>query len=452
MDVDLLCCPFCGNAPTTTISCAPETEGLVSVGCSQDATICPVAPNVFAATRTGAIAAWIRRALEPVAWRLLEAWPNLAVTDEELLRIRNECEGNDGQVKIWAKMLQMLVDHVRATRSHVRSVDYGVADKSIASDVRSPGADDVVGLLTARSHIRNVVSGHHFNSVTEFLDRAQNAVTQEFYDDIVGFVVEHWDGMKAAMGVIRGEEAMRNAATPSTPVATNMPVGEGWVPNKDYDNEATWPPRGHPLGGLFHDARLQWPANMDSRASYERVVDWLTLPQPSPVGRDAVEGEAKRPSAIISEIQNLRAQSSVRDGLPVRLEKARKLLRTQAGQLIVREIPDPDWMPAATAVEEAIHALASPLQSSRDEVTPDYCYDPKNWEVTFEWSDRDMLVDGMPVGDVMEIATLHDGAPRWAAHVVKTWHEGEPDETEVEFFGTKEEAATAIAALKAPRS
>jgi hypothetical protein len=41
----------------------------------------------------------------------------LNVTDEELLRIRNECEGNDHEMRIWARMLQELVDHIRRLRA-----------------------------------------------------------------------------------------------------------------------------------------------------------------------------------------------------------------------------------------------------------------------------------------------------------------------------------------------
>lgn len=47
-----------------------------------------------------------------------KAWPDLNVTDEELLRIRNMAEAkSDGQVKIWGKMLAKIVDHVRAIRA-----------------------------------------------------------------------------------------------------------------------------------------------------------------------------------------------------------------------------------------------------------------------------------------------------------------------------------------------
>jgi hypothetical protein len=45
------------------------------------------------------------------------ALSRLNVTDEELLRIRNRCEGVDGKTDIWAPMLQMLVDHIRLLRS-----------------------------------------------------------------------------------------------------------------------------------------------------------------------------------------------------------------------------------------------------------------------------------------------------------------------------------------------
>ena len=41
---------------------------------------------------------------------------DLNVTDDELLRIRNSCEGQDGHVTIWATMLQKIVDSVREAR------------------------------------------------------------------------------------------------------------------------------------------------------------------------------------------------------------------------------------------------------------------------------------------------------------------------------------------------
>lgn len=41
----------------------------------------------------------------------------LSVTDSELLHIRNSCEGKDGDIRIWARIVQMLVDHIRRLRA-----------------------------------------------------------------------------------------------------------------------------------------------------------------------------------------------------------------------------------------------------------------------------------------------------------------------------------------------
>lgn len=52
--------------------------------------------------------------------------------------------------------------------------------------------------------------------------------------------------------------------------------------------------------------------------------------------------------------------------LIARLERAYKIVRSYAGQLIVRELPDPDWLPAADAIEDAIAVLRAspaPLQA-----------------------------------------------------------------------------------------
>jgi hypothetical protein len=42
---------------------------------------------------------------------------DLHIDDAELLRVRNKCEGVDGDVKIWSRMLQMIVDAVREART-----------------------------------------------------------------------------------------------------------------------------------------------------------------------------------------------------------------------------------------------------------------------------------------------------------------------------------------------
>jgi len=42
-----------------------------------------------------------------------------------------------------------------------------------------------------------------------------------------------------------------------------------------------------------------------------------------------------------------------------RLREAYKLVRGLAGQLIVRELPDGNWLPAAQAIDHAIRTLTS---------------------------------------------------------------------------------------------
>ena len=77
---------------------------------------------------------------------------------------------------------------------------------------------------------------------------------------------------------------------------------------------------------------------------------------------------------------------------------------------------------------------------------PDYIYDPDNWEETYNWEDRNLLVDE-PMADLWkpkEFATLIKGPPMWAKEVVVTKDEnGDPDETEVRWFKSLEDAERA---------
>lgn len=77
---------------------------------------------------------------------------------------------------------------------------------------------------------------------------------------------------------------------------------------------------------------------------------------------------------------------------------------------------------------------------------PDYCYDPDNWETTFPWSDRVelMLEDLIDPGEFKEIACLKQ-VPSWfAVHVVVSRDEdGDPDETEIQWFNNIEDARRA---------
>lgn len=77
---------------------------------------------------------------------------------------------------------------------------------------------------------------------------------------------------------------------------------------------------------------------------------------------------------------------------------------------------------------------------------PDYIYNPDDWEMTFGWRDRDCLTDEM-TGELWapkEFSTLINGHPVRAEEVVVTRDEnGDPDETEVRWFNSLEEAERA---------
>lgn len=81
---------------------------------------------------------------------------------------------------------------------------------------------------------------------------------------------------------------------------------------------------------------------------------------------------------------------------------------------------------------------------------PDYVFDPDSWETTYSWDSRqDLLEDiGMdwgPIGEPKKLRTLVYGPDRWVAHIVLSWDDtGDPDETEVRWYDTEEEAKAAI--------
>lgn len=80
--------------------------------------------------------------------------------------------------------------------------------------------------------------------------------------------------------------------------------------------------------------------------------------------------------------------------------------------------------------------------------TPDYCYDPADWEFTCDWSEKDQVHgygEALKVGEPLEIATLIRGPRKWVADVPVTWDaDGDPDNTEVQWFDTEEEARAAL--------
>jgi hypothetical protein len=79
---------------------------------------------------------------------------------------------------------------------------------------------------------------------------------------------------------------------------------------------------------------------------------------------------------------------------------------------------------------------------------PDYIYDPDDWECTWNWEDSDILAeDTVQFGDgVHRFNTLIEGPPIFAARVPISFDEsGEPDETEIQWFDSEDDALAAVA-------
>lgn len=78
--------------------------------------------------------------------------------------------------------------------------------------------------------------------------------------------------------------------------------------------------------------------------------------------------------------------------------------------------------------------------------TPDYIYDPDDWECTYEYSDRSELVEHLELspGDVRPLLTLVHGPHVFVSDVILSRDDdGDPDETEVQFFASEDEARAA---------
>lgn len=79
---------------------------------------------------------------------------------------------------------------------------------------------------------------------------------------------------------------------------------------------------------------------------------------------------------------------------------------------------------------------------------PDRVYDPDDADNTYDWADRDGAADDadMDVGEVKRFATLIKGPDWFAAIVPLSFDEdGEPDETETQWFESEEAAKAAVA-------
>lgn len=94
----------------------------------------------------------------------------------------------------------------------------------------------------------------------------------------------------------------------------------------------------------------------------------------------------------------------------------------------------------------------TPAPQAEEAAKPDYCFDPEDWEFTCHWSDRDEVHgfgDGLKRDEPMRVCTLLKGPDKWVADIPVTWGEdGAPDETEIRWFDTEEEARAALAATE----
>ncbi len=84
---------------------------------------------------------------------------------------------------------------------------------------------------------------------------------------------------------------------------------------------------------------------------------------------------------------------------------------------------------------------------------PDYIYDPEDWDVTYEWSMRRDLVDNLEIrhhpGEVKCLRTLVYGPDKFVTLVVLTRDtNGDPDETEIQWFDNEDAAAAAAKGAK----
>ncbi len=103
----------------------------------------------------------------------------------------------------------------------------------------------------------------------------------------------------------------------------------------------------------------------------------------------------------------------------------------------------------ALAAEEARNAeLVKRLDKARECKEPDFCYDPDEWEFTCDWDERDQVHgygEALEGSEPMLVATLIRGPRKWVADVPITWDEhGDPDETEIKWFDSEEEARAAL--------
>lgn len=117
------------------------------------------------------------------------------------------------------------------------------------------------------------------------------------------------------------------------------------------------------------------------------------------------------------------------------------------------------WTPSVVAgecfgiVRTKVPALIAEVERlSKENVelkTPDYAYDAKDWEYSIGTEHVLDLGDGLGVGDAMRVGYFRTLPERWLARVPTAINgDGEPEDDELQWFDTEEEAKAAIAALQ----
>ena len=101
-----------------------------------------------------------------------------------------------------------------------------------------------------------------------------------------------------------------------------------------------------------------------------------------------------------------------------------------------------DFFPATMGQSAAVLSYLSGFLTGRFyQRTPDFIYDPENWEYTLPWSDRDTLAEGLDPNVIHSYATLYKGPGKHVVTVhLDTDGDGEQDDYETKWFDHRYQA------------
>ncbi len=103
--------------------------------------------------------------------------------------------------------------------------------------------------------------------------------------------------------------------------------------------------------------------------------------------------------------------------------------------------------PLETLRAEMETRIKAAVEAERTKYKIVYIYDADDWEETFQIEDKNVLVEGYDLllkDEPKRFGTLIQGPALWAARVVTSVdNDGDPDETEVRWFDSKEAAIRA---------